>query len=252
MKKLIFILFIFISVLSLGQQRKQSITWLRVEDITNIRYFIWQGDTIDFDDIKVPITSIELEDDYLKFYRGEDILDSVFWDYTQTVDTFKIEGDSILFKITGDDLQYLNISSLSSKLDTVAHDSTLTGQGTVNFPLKIDSTILSNSQKNTYEITLPIAGTLAGSIISATEGTDYPTGWNLSASGSNLEIGHNTDRYVANVTVFYNTGGEGYRQLVNFQSAYNNIQNYNKDSLTIVSISEYYTQYKLKVYLLMQ
>lgn len=114
----------------------------------------------------------------------------------------------------------------------------------------LDSVITADLAADVYEIELPIAGTLSGSIIAAVEGTDYPTGWNLSASGGNLEIGHNLSRYVANVTVFYNTSGTAYRQLVNFQTAYNNIHNYSNDSLSVVSISEYYSQYKLKVYLL--
>ncbi len=114
----------------------------------------------------------------------------------------------------------------------------------------IDSVFIPQNDQYVYEIELPIAGTLSGSIAAAVEGTDYPTGWNLSASGGNLEIGHNLSRYVANVTVFYNTSGTAYRQLVNFQTAYNNIHNYSDDSLSVVSISEYYSQYKLKVYLL--
>jgi hypothetical protein len=237
MKKLILILFIFISVLSFGQTSKQSITWLRVEDITNTRYFIWQGDTIDFEGIKEPITSIELQDDYLKFYRGEDILDSVLWDYTQTVDTFKIEGDSILLKITDDDLQYLDVSSFSSKLDTVTHNSTLVGQGTIDSPLKVDSTIISSIMQNIYSISLPSASTVAGRCSGAVEGTDYPTGWTLEA-GSNpvdLKVTHGLERRVVNVTIF-SVNGDEERQLFD-NAAYSGIITLSNNILRIESLA---------------
>lgn len=241
MKKLTLILFIFISVLSFGQAREQSITWLRVEDITNTRHFIWQGDTIDFEGINEPITSIEKEfegdDLYLKFYRGTEILDSVLWDYIQTVDTFKIEGDSILIKITDDDLQYLNIESLTSQLDTVAHDSTLIGQGTADSPLKVDSTIISSIMQNVYSISLPFASTVAGRCSGAVEGTDYPTGWTLEA-GSNpvdLKITHGLGKRVASVTIF-SVNGDEERQLFD-NAAYSGIITLSNDILRIESLA---------------
>lgn len=97
-----------------------------------------------------------------------------------------------------------------------------------------------------YEITLPIAGTLAQSVAAATP----PPGWTLSASGGNLQLQHNKGRYAAYVTVWYNTSGSAYRQLVNWQTAYNTIQNEDLNNTTVISISEFYQQAILKVYVM--
>lgn len=50
-------------------------------------------------------------------------------------------------------------------------------------------------------ITLPSASTVAGRISAAVEGTDYPTGWVLSADGIDIHIEHSMDRRVAGITV---------------------------------------------------
>jgi len=113
-----------------------------------------------------------------------------------------------------------------------------------------DSLIVSNTY--VFTIVLPIAGTLAGSIAAAVEGTDYPTGWVLTASGTNLQINHGLGRYVASANVSYNSSGTIYRQLVNWQSAYSTIQNNDTDNVDIISISNYYSQYKLRINLIFE
>jgi len=103
-----------------------------------------------------------------------------------------------------------------------------------------------------YPITLPIAGTLAGSVALAIEGTDYPTGWILSASGGDLQVNHGLGRYTANTTVFYNTSGSSYRQLRNFDNAYSGVVDVDNNNVTIESISTFYTAYKLRVKILFE
>ena len=105
---------------------------------------------------------------------------------------------------------------------------------------------LQNNSANIYTITLPVSGTLFGSITAAVEGTDYPTGWVLTANGENLEITHNLGQYVANVNVLWNNSGTNYRSLVPYQSAYDTFDTDLNDA-TIVSLSQYFTGYKLKV-----
>ncbi len=184
------------------------------------------------------IDSVTLEDNYIKLYFDGAVLDSVYLSITQ---------DSTWSTLTISDTLFLGG-------DTALSIETYDGTGGDNYVLAskeyVDNAASGALSQKVYEITLPVAGTLSASISAAVEGTDYESGWNLSASGGNLEIGHNLSNYVASVTVFYNTSGDAYRQLVNFQSAYNNIENYSQDSLSVISISEYYTQYKLKVYLL--
>lgn len=59
----------------------------------------------------------------------------------------------------------------------------------------------SSESKQVIPITLPSASTVAGRIAAAVEGTDYPTGWVLSADGIDIHIEHGMDRRVAEVTV---------------------------------------------------
>ncbi len=115
----------------------------------------------------------------------------------------------------------------------------------------VDSMLSATGAQTVYEITLPINGTLAGSVAAAVEGTDYPTGWVLSASGGDLQVNHGLSRYHANTTVYYNTSGDFYRQLRNFDNAYSGILMDN-NNVTIESISVFYTAYKLKLEILLQ
>lgn len=46
---LVFLLLLFSTFTGTSEdKRKKSFTWTKIQDITNTRYFIWQGDTIDF------------------------------------------------------------------------------------------------------------------------------------------------------------------------------------------------------------
>jgi len=97
-----------------------------------------------------------------------------------------------------------------------------------------------------YTFILPVAGTLAQSIALV---SDFPSGWSLTASGTNLLIEHNLGRSLIGVSVQYNSTGTVYRSLVPFQSSFNTFQNDDLNNCQIVSISNYYTQYALKVFL---
>jgi hypothetical protein len=66
--------------------------------------------------------------------------------------------------------------------------------------------------KNTFTIELPVASTVQSRINGAIEGTDYPTGWILTATDEvDLHVVHNLDRKIANVTIWEQTM-DGYRQ----------------------------------------
>lgn len=58
-----------------------------------------------------------------------------------------------------------------------------------------------------YTITLPSASTVAGRISAAIEGSDYPTGWVLTADDIDIHITHSMDRRIASVNVFSNSLG---------------------------------------------
>lgn len=68
--------------------------------------------------------------------------------------------------------------------------------------------------KNVYTITLPSAATVALRCSGAVSGTDYPTGWTISAGVSDVDllITHNLNRKIAGVTIF-STTIDGDRQL---------------------------------------
>lgn len=106
--------------------------------------------------------------------------------------------------------------------------------------------LINNTVKNIYTFTLPVAGTLAQSIALV---SDLPDGWTLTASGTNLLIEHNLNRSLANVGVKYNQSGTIYRSLVPYQTAFNTFQDNDLNNAQIISISNYFTQYALKVHL---
>lgn len=252
MRKTLLILLFFISVLTgYSQPRQSSFTWLRAEDITNTRYFIWQGDTIDFSSLDNIMDRVEIEEGWIKFYKNDTILDSALWNYSQVIDTFMIQGDSIMLSLSDmDSTAYLNISSLTSKLDTVVHDSTLTGRGTISSPLSIDSTILANTMKTIYTISLPSNSTVAGRCAGAVEGTNYPTGWTIEA-GSNpvdLKVTHGLGRRVTNVTVFSVNGTEE-RQLFD-NAAYSGIITLSENILRIESLAT--IQKEISIYIVFE
>jgi hypothetical protein len=237
MKKALIILFLFASI-AMSDNRQKSFSWIRSQDITNTRHFIWQGDTIDFTNISGNITDVDIDSNgYFRFYSDTVLIDSVYLDYTQSIDTFLISGDSVYLKISGDELKYLDISSLTSKLDTVAHGSNLSGQGTADDPLELDSTIIASIMKSVYSITLPSSTTVAGRCSGAVEGTDYPSGWTIEADSNpvDLKVTHGLNRRVASVTVF-SSQGEEQRQLFG-NAAYSGVLTQSDTVLVVESLA---------------
>ena len=238
MKKILITIFAILITFSVfSQNRTRSIQWLQVEDLTNTRYFIWQGDTIDFNAIKTPLTDIDFVDNYMKFYNSSGIIDSVYFEYSSSIDTFLVEGDSIKLKLADTNAEYLNINFLTSKLDTVTTDNTITGRGTQESPLSINPDIISASMQTVYTLTLPYSSTVAGRVAAATEGTDYPTGWSLAAGSSpiDIDITHGLNRRIAYVSVWAITGTQE-QQLFN-TAAYNGLITPDSNSLRIQSLA---------------
>jgi hypothetical protein len=238
MKKILFILLLLITISTGPPQPKYSFTWLRAEVFTNTGYFIYHGDTIDFSSMDNIMDRVEIEEGWIKFYKNDTILDSALWNYSQVIDTFMIQGDSIMLSLSDmNSIAYLNISSLTSKLDTVTVDSTLTGRGTVLSPLGINSTILANTMKTVYTITLPSNSTVAGRCAGAVEGTDYPTGWTIEAgtNTADLKVTHGLQRRVAYVSV-WSVDGVSERQLFG-NAAYSGILAETNEILIIESLA---------------
>lgn len=213
MKKLLLIFLVFVSISAYSQNStgKVYIPWLKAQDITNTRHFIWHGDTIDFDWLKQPIDSVVISDNWFKFYKGGEVIDSAYFDYTQEIDTFRMAGDSLQLKLTKeDDSHYVDMNRFANKLDTVAHDSTLEGRGTEFDPLKLDSILLSNIIQTVYTITLPQYTSVSERCTNAVEGVDYPTGWVLEedVSDKDISITHNLNRRIAEVNVLMVDNGE--------------------------------------------
>lgn len=90
----------------------------------------------------------------------------------------------------------------------------------------------SSTIKGVFSIDLPSASTVAGRIALAVEGTDYPTGWVLTADEGDLIITHGLNRQIANVSVFSKNllisrqlfGNAAYSGIYqNYLSVYNNV-----------------------------
>lgn len=162
--------------------------------------------------------------------------------------------DSIPFNPTNGNLDayFGGVNFYTTNLDDryIEYGDTLTIAVTQN--QLADSLAIRDSlidvKKYVYTITLPISGTLAGSIAAMTS-SDNPYGWTFTANGTNLEIQHDLGRSLANVTVKYNSSGTIYRALVPHQTAYNTFEDEDLNNATIISISNFYSQYELKVHL---
>ena len=247
MKKLLTILIFVLLAFSGFSQRRTSIPWLTSQDITNTRYFIYRGDTIDFSAFGAGINDVVFEDNYLKFFNNQQIIDSVYFEYAQEIDTFLIVGDSIKLKLTDSNARYIDINFVRSKLDTVVTNNTLTGQGTPESPLGIDSIILSNTTKSVYSITLPANSTVQGRCNSALEGTDYPDGWVVSVgtNAADIKITHNLGRSVAYVSV-WSISGNSKRQLFG-NAAYAGIFSETNNILLIESLATVQTAIAIQI-----
>ena len=91
-------------------------------------------------------------------------------------------------------------------------------------PPQLDE-IEAGARQDVYTVSLPPSTTVAGRIAAAVEGTDYPTGWQLSAlpTATDLTIVHDMERHVAAVNIYALMPG-GYHQLLMNTAAYNGIQ----------------------------
>jgi hypothetical protein len=123
----------------------------------------------------------------------------------------------------------------------------------LDFTVNLDDryALLADAVKSVFSISLPINGTLAGSIAAAVEGTDYPVGWVLTASSGNLLIEHNLGRYGADVTVSYNLSGTEYKFLRPFVDAFQGYTNLDDNNFRVETISTRYTQSILKLYIIL-
>jgi hypothetical protein len=126
MKKLIFILlFALVSMAATSQTRgiKYYFQWLQAQDITNTRYFIWHGDTIDFNAMQITDSIlISLTVDTL--YIGSD---------TIYQGNFVLKKDSITLYVTPKQLH-------DSLIATVQHPRVRMGSTAATGGLSIDST----------------------------------------------------------------------------------------------------------------
>ncbi len=103
-------------------------------------------------------------------------------------------------------------------------------------------------QGNVYLITLPVSSSVAGRILGAVEGTDYPAGWTLAVGSSytDIVITHNLGRRVANITVCAVTGAE--EQALFNTAAFNGWRTPDANSLLIQSLAT--VQKQIKIYIL--
>jgi hypothetical protein len=173
MRKTLIILTFLLLALTSFSQRRTSIPWLKSEDITNTRYFIWRGDTIDFSAF---VDSVYVNwADTLTFLATKYYMDSLGVmqkDSTIGYITLKQLSDSLAtlpgghdpvtvsttgqnngLTVSGQELTIQAASSsqagaltsgnyniLMNKLSSVSHDNLMTGTGTSASPLKIDTT----------------------------------------------------------------------------------------------------------------
>jgi hypothetical protein len=135
--------------------------------------------------------------------------------------------DSLLYNTEYWLKAYVNNSVIDSvKIDSVYHS------------MRSDTALVALNTSNTpiIPIKLPYSTTVAGRILLATEGTDYPEGWTLEGDGLNLVVTHNLGRWVTNVTVWANTTGTQRQQLFN-TAAHNGVTCTDDDNVTIYSLA---------------
>jgi hypothetical protein len=246
--KSIFLIFAFLGIafISSGQSEDIKINTARLDG------FIYGNKSGGIDTIIVP------DVDSLGQYKVQNVknpigpLDAV---NLRTLQGSAAAGvDSIPFNIaTGDQDMYLSgLISYTTNFDgryvRIQDSLQVSSNNYVNFNTLNDSIASLESQigatVNFYRITLPINGTLAGSVAAA---TDVPPGWVLGSLGGNLTVNHNIGRYLANVRVKYNVSGDQYRHLKDFESGYSGLLDVDNNNLTIESISTFYTAAKLQI-----
>lgn len=105
--------------------------------------------------------------------------------------------------------------------------------------------------QSVFSIGLPYQTTVQARVNGATEGTDYPTGWEL-AAGTNsidLEITHGLGRRVANINIC-TVSGTAEQLLRPFAGAYSGWQTTDENTLLINSLAT--TPLPLKIYIIFE
>jgi len=229
MKKILLILGLFVVFYSAQAQNNGYVSKI-------VKYMILQGDTVRLDGAQIDGEVIKRVSGVWTNGTGGSgsaAVDSLIWDFSDGYLGWYISG-SVSDSISLDD-RYVEIS------DTLS-------TGIFYTQRQVDSLVV-NYQSTVFTISLPINGTLSGSVAAAVEGTDYPDGWVLAASGGDLQVNHGLGRYTMDATVKYNTTGDTYRQLRNFDNAYSGVLDVDDENVTIESISTFYTAYKLKIHI---
>ena len=285
MRKLILVsLFALISISSFSQNYFTSKFWNRLTTDTLIvnEWFIYKGDTILFPtymsardlQIKRVADPVDLKDavnleTLLANVTGFDSIDYNILDngllrfLSTSIVTYSVSLDGRMAQLSDSTVVFVTPTQLNDSLANYTTTEDLSDSLNLHVLYSdstdiyysqhdVDSLLLIAGQQNVFSITLPINGTLAGSIAAAVEGTDYPTGWVLSASGVNLLIEHNLSRYGANVNVSYNISSTNYKFLRPFVDAYQGWTNLDDDNVRVETISTRYTQSILKIYLLLE
>lgn len=110
---------------------------------------------------------------------------------------------------------------------------------------------ISGVSKTVYSIALPYATTVQGRASAANEGTDYPTGWELSAgvNSIDLEITHGLGRRVANINVC-TVSGTAEQLLRPFAGGYSGWQTTDENTLLINALAT--TPLPLKIYIIFE
>lgn len=141
-------------------------------------------------------------------------------------------GETILTKLGLSSIGGINTGD--ETYDSILDLFGLSGDGYTLITQELLDKIGSTPQS--FSITLPSASTVSGRISAAVEGTDYPTGWVLSADGLNIEITHGLGRWIANVTVWAKTTGTQRQQLFN-TAAYNGVTCLDDNTVKIFSLA---------------
>jgi hypothetical protein len=123
-------------------------------------------------------------------------------------------------------------------VSTLKLDSGVTISGLGEAVEQDEPVILSQLSGGVVRIYLPYATTVQGRINEAIEGTDYPTGWDLSASLNqiDIDIDHGTGKRVANVNVC-TVSGTNEQLLRPFAGAYSGWATPSVDLLVINSLA---------------
>lgn len=110
---------------------------------------------------------------------------------------------------------------------------------------------LDNLTQTVYSIALPYNTTVQARVNGATEGTDYPTGWELSAgvNSIDLEITHGLGRRVANINVC-TVSGTAEQLLRPFAGGYSGWQTTDENTLLINALAT--TPLPLKIYIIFE